>query len=189
MSARAAARLDTLGFPSVFRYLGGRRDWFAAGLPMQGTRARQLLAGAVARRDVPTCGLSDAPRDVRARLQASRSAVCIVVDDAGVVLGRVGRAAWRSENPAAAVEDVMDVPTTYRPDNLVESVIAAVGRGKGEVVITTSDGVLIGVLDLREARQRLAEMRRPRARATRARPKRRPRPAGARARATTRTRP
>jgi hypothetical protein len=186
LSARAAARLDTLGFPSVFRYVGGRRDWFAAGLPMQGTRARRPLAGALARRDVPTCALSDAPSEVRARLRASRSAGCVVVDEAGVVLGRVGRAAWRSGDPAAPVEEVMDVPTTYRPDNLVESLIAAGGKANGEVVITTSDGLLIGVLDLREARQRLAAMRPARGRAARARPGRRPGPAGSRGRARTR---
>jgi CBS domain-containing protein len=171
----------------VYRYVGGRRDWFAAGLPMQGTRARRLLAGAVARPDVPTCRLADMPSDVRARLRTSGSAVCIVVDEAGVVLGRLGRPAWRSKSSAASVEDVMDVPTTYRPDNLVESLLERGGAG-AEIVITTSDGVLVGVVSRRDARRTLDEFRRTRNRKAPARPGRRA-SARSRTRATARTRP
>jgi hypothetical protein len=170
----------------VYRYVGGRRDWFAAGLGMDGARARSLLAGAIARRDVPTCGLADTPSAVRARLQAARSATCIVVSDAGVVLGRLGRAAWRSKRSAASVEDVMDVPTTYRPDNLVESLLERGGAG-AEIVITTSDGVLVGVVSRQDARRQLDAFRRRRNRKAPARPGRR-RPARSRTRGTARAR-
>lgn len=37
MSARAAWRLEQLGFERVFRYTPGKADWAAAGLPMEGT--------------------------------------------------------------------------------------------------------------------------------------------------------
>lgn len=169
----------------MYRYVGGRRDWFAAGLGMEGTRARRLSAGAIARRDVPTCGIADAPGSVRARLQATRSATCIVVDEGGVVLGRLGRSAWRSKGSAASVEEVMDVPTTYRPDNLVESLVER-GGARDEIVITTSDGVLVGVVSRREARRQLAELRRPRRRKAPGRPRRRA-PARSRTRATARS--
>src|SRR5262245_56626016 len=115
---------------------------------MAGTRARRFSAGQVADRHVPTCGLADTPSAVRARLGPGRSATCIVVNDAGVVLGRLGRAARRSKDPATSVEAVMDIPTTYRPDNLVESLIDAGGKAEAELVITTSDGVLVGVISL-----------------------------------------
>ena len=34
-----------MGFGAVFRYVAGRRDWFAAGLPMAGRRARSARVG------------------------------------------------------------------------------------------------------------------------------------------------
>jgi CBS domain-containing protein len=162
----------------VFRYTGGRRDWFAAGRGMEGTRARRLQAGAVARRNVPTCRLDDRLSDVRARVRASGSDVCIVVNEAGVVLGRLGHAAWTSRRRATSVERAMDIPTTYRPDIPLDSLIDH-GRGKAgaDLLITDSDGVLIGLVDPRDAR-RLVETERKR---RRARPKRHAKSAGSRA--------
>ena len=162
----------------MFEYIGGRRDWFAAGRGMEGTRARRLQAGAVARRNVPTCRLDDRLSDVRARVQVSGWDVCIVVNEAGVVLGRLGRAAWSSRRRATSVERAMDIPTTYRPDVPLESLIDR-GRGHADAgfLITDSDGVLIGVVDRREAR-RLVETER---KQQRARPKRQARSTGSRA--------
>jgi hypothetical protein len=108
-----------------------------------------------------------------------------VVDDAGVVLGRLGRASWRSKGSAVSVEEVMDVPTTYRPDNLVESLIEH-GGADAELVITTSDGVLVGVVNRQEARRQLAELRRARNRRAPARSGRRA-PARSRTRVTARS--
>jgi CBS domain-containing protein len=168
----------------VFRYAGGRRDWFAAGRAMEGKRARQLQAGALARRDVPTCGLDARLGDVRTRLQDSGFTACIVVNGAGVVLGRLRRAALGSKDPATPVEAAMDVPTTYRPDTPLESLIGA-GRAKAgaALVITDLDGVLIGVIDQREARRRLGETRRATGRGRRARPATRAKGSGSRRRA------
>jgi CBS domain-containing protein len=156
---------------------------------MDGTRARRRLAGVVAHHDVPTCRLADSPSAVRARLGDHPSATCIVVNDAGVVLGRLRRAAWRSKDPATSVEEVMDVPTTYRPDNLVESLVDAGAKADAELVITTSDGVLVGVIRPQEVRRRLAKSRRTRTRRAKARSGRRTRSARSRTRSTTKTRP
>jgi hypothetical protein len=79
----------------------------------------------------------------------------------------------------------MDVPTTYRPDNLVESLVER-GAARDEIVITTSDGVLVGLISRREARRLLAELRRPRRRKAPGRPRRRA-PARSRTRATARS--
>jgi CBS domain-containing protein len=156
---------------------------------MAGERARHLQAGAVAWRDVPTCRLDARLSDVRAQVEASRATVCIVIDERRVVLGRLGRAAWKSRRPAASVERAMEIPITYRPDTLLRSLL---DRGHGEqFVITDSDGVLIGLVDRRDARRRLAEDRRPRGRARRVRraPPARRAGSGARAaRARTKTR-
>lgn len=160
----------------MFQYPGGRRDWFAAGRGMEGTRARRLQAGAVARRNVPTCRLDDRLSDVRVRVRASGSDVCIVVNEAGVVLGRLGRAAWSSKRRATSVERALDIPTTYRPDVPLDSLIDR-GRGSADLLITDSDGVLVGLVDRRDAR-RLVETER---KAGRARTKRQAKSAGSRA--------
>ena len=38
MSARAAWRLETLGFTQVYRYTAGKMDWFANALPIEGKK-------------------------------------------------------------------------------------------------------------------------------------------------------
>src|SRR5919108_4183207 len=120
MSARAAARLEGLGFRHVYRYAPGKLDWFAFGLPMEGERAKQPQAGQVMRRDVPTCRPTDRLREVHERTRANGWNVCIVVDEDGVVLGRLRREAWDGD-PEACVESVMENgPTTFRPDYLLE---------------------------------------------------------------------
>jgi len=59
MSARAASRLETLRFRQVYRYQPGKANWFAAGLPREGTEAHTPRVADVARRDVPTCRLDE----------------------------------------------------------------------------------------------------------------------------------
>ena len=54
MSARAAWRLESLGFTHVYRYTAGKMDWRASGLPIEGQFADEPCAKDIARRDVPT---------------------------------------------------------------------------------------------------------------------------------------
>ena len=106
MSARAAARLETLGFEQVFRYTGGKVDWFAAGLPREGRLASKERAGDVARRDVPTCRLRERVGEVARRARETGWDFCVVLHDDRVVLGLLDAAALDSD-PAAAAENVM----------------------------------------------------------------------------------
>ncbi len=68
MSARAAWRLETLGFTEVFRYKPGKADWLANGLPTTGTEANVPRVSQVIRRDVPTCHLGERVGTVRERV-------------------------------------------------------------------------------------------------------------------------
>src|SRR5438105_3496028 len=45
LSARAATRLEQLGFDPVFHYQPGKADWMAAGLPREGRAATTRYAG------------------------------------------------------------------------------------------------------------------------------------------------
>jgi CBS domain-containing protein len=78
------------------------------------------------------------------------------VNGAGVVLGRLGGAAWTARG-GKSVERLMETPTTYRPDNLLADLAGVMRRHRApSLVITDADGVLVGVLSRRDAERRRA---------------------------------
>src|SRR3989442_14753215 len=89
MSARAAARLETLGLQQIHRYQPGKADWFAAGLPREGREAHTPRVADIALRDVPTCHINERVAVVRDRIREGRWELCVVVDDQRAVLGVV----------------------------------------------------------------------------------------------------
>ncbi len=160
MSPRAAVRLETLGFTQVFDYAAGKADWTSSGLPTEGTLAEQPRAGNIAQLDIPTCGLANRLGDARDRTQDADQNVCVVVDDHGVVLGRLRGDALR-EDPEATIESVMeDGPTTVRADASLEEITERMRkRGVGSILVTDPEGRLIGILYRNEAERVLAEKR------------------------------
>jgi len=123
---------------------------------MEGEFAAFPKAGDVLRHDVPTCSPTDPVGEVYRRCQAAGWKVCLVVNKSNVVLGRLRREAWEAD-PETLVEDVMENgPTTFRPDNFLAPLVKRMQDKKvGSVIITNSDGVLIGVLYRKDAEQRL----------------------------------
>ena len=158
MSPRAACRLESLGFTKVYDYVAGKADWLAGGLPVEGKLADYPRAGSAVRRDVPTCRLTERVGDARDRVRASDHNQCVVTNDEGVVLGRLGARALDAD-PQATVEAVMESgPTTTRPDDPLEALAERLReRRVGSILITTPDGRLVGVLYRKDAEQRLRE--------------------------------
>jgi rhodanese-related sulfurtransferase/CBS domain-containing protein len=159
LSPRSAARLESLSFKYVFDYAAGKRDWFAAGLPMEGELTPMPKAGAIARRDIPTCYPTELVDEVRERVRARGWKMCVVVNEAQVVLGRLRGGAWEAK-PWVTVESVMENgPTTFRPDVTLEDLIERMAEKKVQsVLITNADGVLLGVLFKKDAEQRLSDV-------------------------------
>lgn len=159
MNARAAWRLERLGFERVYRYAPGKADWLAAGLPTEGHDAAKLRAGAVARQDVATCGPGDRVADAAAKSKSTGGDVCIVVNEERVVLGRL-RGNALTHHPEAIVEEIMeDGPTTTRADDDLESLTARMRkRSVGSIVVTDPDGRLIGVLYREDAEAALGSV-------------------------------
>ena len=149
MSARAASRLATLGFTNVYRYQAGRADWFAAGLPREGRDAHVPRVADVAKRDVHTCRLDARVGDVRDRVGRNCGEPLVVVDADRVVLGLVNSDALAGD-PATPVEEVMDsAPVTFRPNvRAGEMPDYLKKQGVQRAIVTTSDGVLVGLLHL-----------------------------------------
>lgn len=80
--------------------------------------------------------------------------VCVVLDEHRVVLGLLREAA--SEGAAKArVSEVMErAPRTFRPNGDLPSVLKAMQRADlGSALVTTGDGVFVGVLRRSEVEQ------------------------------------
>jgi Mg/Co/Ni transporter MgtE len=151
MSARAAARLETLGFHNLFRYQPGKADWFAAGLPREGREAHTPRVADIARRDVRTCRLDERVGTVRDRVREGGWDVCVVVNEQHVVLGLV-RADALGVDPATPVEAVMQPsPVTFRPNLAAGQMPDYLKKLRTpRALVTTSDGVLVGLLRLED---------------------------------------
>jgi Mg/Co/Ni transporter MgtE len=152
MSPRAAWRLESLGFGEVYEYRGGKLDWMAAGLPTEGTNAEKPRAGALARRDVPTCRLDERLREVRERAQAAGWEAAVVVNGERVVLGLLRSKELAGEGDQLIAQVMRPGPSTFRPYVLATEMAKAMADHKLESSpITTSDGRLIGLLLQKDA--------------------------------------
>lgn len=147
MSARAASRLETLGFRQVYRYQPGKADWFAAGLPREGMEAGTARVADVAERDVATCTVDERVGEVRDRLRRTGSDLCVVVDSQRIVLDLVEGVS--ADTPSdTRVEFVMrSNPITFRPNVPVGQLPDYLKAPTTPLaLVTTSDGVLLGLL-------------------------------------------
>jgi len=148
MSPRAAWRFESLGFAQVHDYAAGEADWLAYGHPSEGSEAAKPRAGVIARRDVPTCSLDDRLGDVRNRVETAGWDECVVVNHAGVVLGRV-----RGEALGGDAEELVGAvmepgPTTIRPDEPLATLVPRLrDKRVGRIIVTTPDGRLVGLVE------------------------------------------
>jgi CBS domain-containing protein len=119
----------------------------AAGLPVEGENSTRPRAADVARKDVPTCALDDRLADVRKRARDAGWDAAVAVNGERVVLGLL-RAKELDKDGELRIEDAMrPAPSTFRPyvpikemaDHMVEHNLES-------SPITTSDGLLIGLL-------------------------------------------
>jgi hypothetical protein len=156
MSPRAAWRLERLGFRKVYDFVPGKMAWLAMGWPREGTAAGVPYAGEVARLGTPTCVLEDRVGDVRNTVLAVGRHVCIVVNDAGIVEGRL-RGKALVETPQATAEEAMEIgPTTIRPNEPLEPLIERMHkRGVQTIIVSDPKGRLVGILYREDAERAL----------------------------------
>ncbi len=161
MSPRAAWRLERLGFREVYDFVPGKVAWLAMGWPREGSAAAVPNAGEVARRGTPTCSLEDQVADVRDDVRRAGRHVCIVLNENGIVEGRLrGRAL--EEMPDATTEEAMEVgPTTIRPNEPLEPLVERMRRrGVATIVVSDLQGKLVGILYRDDAERALDAARR-----------------------------
>jgi hypothetical protein len=132
-------------------------DWVAFGLPTEGKKAGVPRVTSAMRRDVPTCELHDRVGDVQADVSALGWELCAAVNEQNVVLGLLYGEALTAD-PAATVEDVMsNGPPTTRPSTFLDEMVERLQRRKTPgILVSSSDGVLMGYLWTSEAENYLA---------------------------------
>ena len=147
MSPRAAWRLESLGYEEVYEYGGGKLDWMAAGLPTEGTNAKRPRAGSLAHTDVPTCRLDERLGDVRDRTKEQGWNAAVVINSERVVFGLLRAQELDLEADQQVSQAMRPGPSTFRPYVLADEMAAYMRDHELEnVVITTSDGRLVGLL-------------------------------------------
>ena len=101
---------------------------------------------------MPNCRPEDRLLDICERLEESGWDTCFVLDERGVVLGRIGRRAIRGREDVSAEEAMTLGPSTIRPSARLEAMVERMQRqALTNLPVTNSDGRLVGVLTLREA--------------------------------------
>jgi len=163
MSPRAASRLETLGYGSVYDYVAGKADWGSAGLPLEGENGSTTRAAAHASTDVPTCRLDESLQTVRRRVGDAGWEICFVVDAGGVVIGRLGRRAFGSDDDLAVAVAMTEAPNTVRPSARIGDLVERMRRQDlSSLPVTTSDGRLVGLLLRETAEEALQRLQQPR---------------------------
>jgi rhodanese-related sulfurtransferase/CBS domain-containing protein len=147
MSPRAAARLSSLGFERVYDYAVSKVDYLARGLPREGEKAGETRAADLLRDDVVRCRPEDPIDRVRSEIESSPYGFALVLDEDEIVLGRLRRSALE-DTAARTVEDAMEAgPSTIRADTSLEKLRERLeGAGLNFAIVTTPDGVLMGIV-------------------------------------------
>jgi len=156
LSARAAWRLESMGFQEVYRYTPGKADWLAAGWETEGTQAKKARIRQMIHKDVPTCSLRERLEDVKSRRRPNED-LCVVVNDRNIVLGVIQGETWDA-NPLARVVDIMQPgPRTIRPDlEPKEAQRILRNYDAPSAIVTTSDGELLGIIRIAQKKTQKA---------------------------------
>ena len=150
MSPRAAWRLDAAGFTPVYDYTDGKADWLAADLPFDG---HAQLVGRLARRQVPTVTGDGTVAAALEQIEAVGFGPVVVLNPAGIVLGALRREQLEQAGADTPVAGLVQFGiTTVRPSEQVADLVRRMGRrGVSRVLVTRSDGTLVGLFFAQDA--------------------------------------
>lgn len=136
-----------MDFTDVYDYVNGKVEWMVKGHPVEGTGPHHAMAGEVATKDgLHTCVLGSSVGDSARAMAQSGDSFCLVLNDEGVVLGRL-RKKHLDAKSEEIVDDVMETgPTTVRPTESAKALLERMETHHvSAVVVTTDKGVLVGV--------------------------------------------
>lgn len=131
----------------MYDYTAGKADWLAAGEPTEGKgpatpRVVSAIDGAV-----PTCRLEDEAGPAATAAERAGWPVCVVINEAGVVAGRL----WADKVPAGdrrrADKAMEPGPATIRAhEDLAATLARMADRHVDVLLVTTPEGRLLGAV-------------------------------------------
>ncbi len=144
MSPRAAWRLERFGYGPVYDYAPGKVDWLAAGLPTEGAKRQRRAVDAL--EEPLTCGPTTTVAEAVETGSSGGTPGLLVVNDEGILLGLLRLPTDAS--PHVTVEEAMEPgPVTLRANEPLDPLLEHMAEGGvTEVVVTTPDGQLLGVI-------------------------------------------
>jgi len=142
----------------VYDYAAGKADWGSFGLPLEGERHSGTRVGAHLQAEVPTCTLEESLRDVRERVRGAGADTCFVINEQRVLLGRLGLAALDGDDDVTVEEAMTAGPSTVRPSLDVSAALERMRKQSlSDLPVTTSDGVLLGVIGREDTERALRD--------------------------------
>lgn len=136
-----------MGFKEVYDFVGGKLEWIAHGLPVEGIGPHYAVAGEVADKAVLlTCRVGDQIGEIADQLTSTPHDYCVVVNEHGIVLGRMRPKDIRLDDPAGTVEKILEPgPTTVRSTEPARALLDRMKKKNVEtVIVTTNKGKLLG---------------------------------------------
>lgn len=143
----------------MYDYRGGKQDWLAAGREVEvDGQVGHLPIMVVLRDDVPTVSL-DTSAGQATELLIEPYDFVLAVNDEQVVLGKVLGRHLRGTPGDVAVGDILvEGPTTVRADEDLAGLLDRMDAAStGSVVVTTAEGILLGMLVADDARAHLEQ--------------------------------
>jgi len=96
---------------------------------------------------VPTCRLDENVSDVAARAAAAGWDLCLVVNERDILLGRLNSEELQGGGAQRVDQAMRPGPSTYRPNVAVAEMHRLMtDKGIGRLPVTTSEGLLLGVV-------------------------------------------
>jgi predicted transcriptional regulator len=141
----------------VFDYKGGKTDWLGFGHPVERGKPAPAAGDAIIR-DALSCGLDTPVAEIGERMAIGGWSWAAVIDDDGVVLGRIRREDVDQAPASARVGSVMEEgPSTYRPSVPCTELVDRMKSGGFELAfITDPDGRWMGLVS-RQSAERLLQ--------------------------------
>lgn len=135
-----------MGFAKVGDYAAGEEDWIAAGLPIEGEAASEPRITEILS-DVPRVAPQDDVAEVTKRVFDAGWKSAMVVNDGGIVLGRLYRSQLQGGEGASVQELMQEGPSTVRASvSTHEAQHLMEDSDLSTLAVTTPEGRLLGMV-------------------------------------------
>ncbi len=125
---------------------------------MAGQEANEPTAGSVAQAKVPTCRPDERVVTARERSGGDGDGGCLAVNNRNVFQGLVRHASSLARTEETVAEVMEPEAKTFRPDASLDGPLEYMrDHGLESVVVTTGDGVMVGLLTRDEIEAHLRE--------------------------------